>query len=228
VTRLRRADVDLVPSPEFKIELGDRLRIVAARDQLPKVARFFGDSERELAEVDFIGLALGLCAGLLLARVPIRLLDTTLTLGVAGGPLLVALLLGRWGRTGRIAWTLPFETNRALRELGLLLFLAGVGVTAGSGLDQLDWGNAARLLILGAIVTVCTTGAALALTHRWAKEGTVASLGVTSGMQTQPATLASAYELSGKSEETYVAYAVVYPVAMIGKILLAQLIALSA
>jgi putative transport protein len=228
ISRLRRADVDLVPSPEFRIELGDRLRVVASRTQLPKVAKFFGDSERELAEVDFVGLALGLCAGLLLARVPIHLFGTTLTLGVAGGPLLVALLVGRAGRTGSISWTVPFETNRALRELGLLLFLAGVGVSAGAGLDQLAWGSAARLLILGILVTLTTTTMVLFLAKRWAKEGTVASMGVSSGMQTQPAILASAFELSGKSEETYVAYAVVYPVAMIGKILIAQMIALMA
>jgi putative transport protein len=178
--------------------------------------------------VDFVGLALGLCAGLLLARVPIHLFGTTLTLGVAGGPLLVALLVGRAGRTGSISWTVPFETNRALRELGLLLFLAGVGVSAGAGLDQLAWGSAARLLILGILVTLTTTTMVLFLAKRWAKEGTVASMGVSSGMQTQPAILASAFELSGKSEETYVAYAVVYPVAMIGKILIAQMIALMA
>lgn len=228
VTRLRRADVDLVPSPEFRIELGDRLRVVAPRAHLAKIAKFFGDSERELAEVDFIGLALGLCAGLLLARVPITLFGATLTLGVAGGPLLVALIVGRAGHTGRISWTLPFETNRALRELGLLLFLAGVGVSAGSGLDQLALGSATKLLVLGMAVTLVTTTMVLALVKGWAKEGSITSMGVASGMQTQPATLASAFELSGKSEETYVAYAVVYPVAMIGKILIAQMIALIA
>jgi putative transport protein len=228
VTRLRRADVDLIPSPEFRLELGDRLRVVAARETLPEVAKFFGDSERELAEVDFIGLALGLCLGLILARFPLTLFGTTVTLGVAGGPLLVALLLGRLGRTGRISWTLPHETNRALRELGLLLFLAGVGVTAGAGLDQLAGGSALRLLLLGMLVTLAATTIVLVLTRFWAKEGAIASLGVSSGMQTQPATLAAAFELSAKSEETYVAYSIVYPVAMIGKILLAQLIALLA
>ncbi len=228
VTRLRRADVDLVPSQDFLIEPGDRLRVVAAKEQLPAIARFFGDSERELAEVDFIGLALGLCAGLLLAVVPITISGTTLTLGAAGGPLLVALVLGRLGRTGRVTWTLPYETNRALRELGLLLFLAGVGVSAGGSLDQLAWTDAVHLLLVGALVTLATTIIALTLTRRWAKESSISSLGVASGMQTQPATLAAAFELAGKSEETYVAYAIVYPVAMIGKILLAQLLALGA
>ncbi|MEZ4445873.1 MAG: TrkA C-terminal domain-containing protein [Polyangiaceae bacterium] len=227
VTRLRRADADLVPSSDFRIEPGDRLRIVAPRAQMTAIAEFFGDSERQLADVDFFGLALGLCVGLLLARVPIPLGEAQLSLGVAGGPLLVGLVLGRLGKTGRIHWTLPYETTHALRELGLLLFLAGVGVSAGSALAQLAWNSAVRLLGLGALVTLITTVVALVVTRLWAKEGSVATLGVSSGMQTQPATLAAAFELSGKSEATYVAYAVVYPVAMIGKILLAQIIALS-
>ncbi len=228
VTRLRRADVDLVPSPEFQIEPGDRLRVVAPRTRMAELAKFFGDSERELADIDFIGLTLGLCAGLVLAKLPISLFGATVTLGVAGGPLLVALIVGRLGRTGEVTWSLPYETNRALRELGLLLFLAGVGVSAGSGLNQLAGSEGLLLFALGAAVTVITTTSALLLARLWAKEGTIASMGASSGMQTQPATLASAFELSGKSEEVYVAYAVVYPVAMIGKILLAQLIALSA
>ncbi|MCA9623929.1 MAG: hypothetical protein KC731_33130, partial [Myxococcales bacterium] len=165
-----------------------------------------------------------------LGTTPRKVIGIVLTEALVLGLVSVAvgLVLGRLGKTGRIHWTLPYETTHALRELGLLLFLAGVGVSAGSALAQLAWGSAVRLLGLGALVTLITTIVALVVTRLWAKEGSVATLGVSSGMQTQPATLAAAFELSGKSEATYVAYAVVYPVAMIGKILLAQIIALSA
>lgn len=227
VTRLRRADFDLVPSPELRLELGDRLRVVAPTDRLQAVSAFFGDSERELAEIDITALALGLCAGLLLGQLPIPLGGTTLELGVAGGPLLVSLIVGRLGRTGPLVWMLPYEANTLLRELGLLLFLAGVGTSAGGMLASVINQQGLVIVGLGALVTLVTSVLTLVLAQAWAKASVISSLGVSSGMQTQPATLAAAYEFSGRSEETYVAYAVVYPIAMIAKILLAQVLALA-
>lgn len=226
VTRLRRADLDLVPSPDMRLELGDRLRVVAPTDRLKAVSAFFGDSERELAEIDLVALAIGLCAGLVLGQIPIPVAGTTLELGVAGGPLLVSLIVGRLGRTGPLVWMLPYEASTLLRELGLLLFLAGVGTSAGGMLASVIHQQGLTLVGLGALVTLVTSALTLVLARAWAKASVISSLGVSSGMQTQPATLAAAYELSGRSEETYVAYAVVYPVAMIAKILLAQLLAL--
>lgn len=225
VTRVRRADIDLVPSPEFRIEVGDRLRVVAPRDKLPAIAQYFGDSERELAEVDFVALALGLTLGLLLGTIEVQLFGSEVSLGTAGGPLLVALVLGRIGRFGSLTFSLPFETSVVLRELGLLLFLAGVGVSAGAQLSQVMNREGLILLALGALVTIVSSVALLLVLRRAQHASVTTALGATSGMQTQPATLAAAYEMSGKSEETYVAYAMVYPVAMIGKIIIAQLIA---
>ena len=225
VTRLRRADVDLVPSMDFRIELGDRLRVVAPRERLKDVANFFGDSERELAEVDFVGLALGLCLGLILARVPIPLFGIEISLGVAGGPLVVAILLGHRGRTGPVNWILPFEINSLLRELGLLLFLAGVGIGAGAHVHRIASREGLALCLLGALVTMTTTLTVLFLARYWEKAPVIPTMGALSGTQTQPAALAAAFDLSAKSEATYVAYSMVYPVAMIGKILLAQLLA---
>lgn len=225
VTRVRRADLDLVPSPDFKILLGDRLRVVAPRIRLPEVARFFGDSEKELADIDFIALTLGVAAGLCFGLVPFSLLGTDVSLGAAGGPLIVALLLGRVGRVGPLNFLLPFEVNQSIKQLGLLLFLSGVGISAGGALTQVVGTEALIIVALGAVVTLVTAIVTLALATRWGRAEVVTALGVTSGMQTQPATLAAAYELSDKAEEIYVAYALVYPVAMIGKILIAQLLA---
>jgi putative transport protein len=229
VTRLRRADVDLVPSGDMRLELGDRLRVVAPVSRLRELGECFGDSERELAEIDYVALALGLCAGLLLALVPLPLGGgRPLTLGTAGGPLVAALLLGRLGRTGSLVWSMPFEANQALRELGLLLFLAGVGVSAGGRFAGVLNVQGLIMLALGALVTLATTGVALLLMQRWVRASVITSLGAASGLQTQPATLAAAFEIAHRSEETYVAYSLVYPVAMIGKIVLAQVIVLLA
>jgi putative transport protein len=228
VTRLRRADVDIVPSDELRLQRGDRLRVVAPVGRLAEISLYLGDSERELAEVDYVALALGVFLGLLLAKVPLPIGRTSLELGSAGGPLIVALLLGKLGRTGRLVWAMPYEANLVLRELGLLLFMAGVGIAAGGHLTDVMSREGLLLLSLGAVVTLLAAAVALGLAHTWGGAGVTSSLGVTTGMQTQPATLSAAFELCGRSEETYVAYALVYPTAMIGKILLAQLIVMLA
>lgn len=226
VTRLRRADLDIVPSPDIVLEIGDRLRVVAPRENLPEVAKYFGDSERELAALDFVAVALGIFLGLLLGRISLPLLGAEISLGTAGGPLVAALVLGRLGRTGPISWSMPYEANTTLRELGLLVFLAGVGVSAGGQITQVMNQSGLYVFLLGAAVTLSATLISLMLLRKWARAGVIESMGVASGMQTQPATLAAAYELGGKTEMTYVAYAIVYPVGMIGKILLAQVLAL--
>jgi len=225
VTRVRRADLDLVPSPAFRLRLGDRLRVVAPRTRLSEAARFFGDSEKELADIDFLALAFGVTVGLLLGLVPLSLFGTTITLGAAGGPLMVALLCGHVGRLGPFDFLVPYEVNQSLQKLGLLFFLAGVGLSAGGALTQVVGTEALRIVVLGALVTLFASLCALFLSTTWGKAGAITSLGVTSGMQTQPATLAAAYELSEQSEKIYVAYSLVYPVAMIGKIVIAQLLA---
>lgn len=224
VTRLRRADVDLLPSPDMRLELGDRIRVVAPTDKLPELARFFGDSERDLAQLDFVALAIGLSAGLLLALVPIPGPGGAMSLGVAGGTLIASIVLGRLGRSGPLVWSLPYEIMTSLRDLGLLLFLAGVGVSAGQSLGTLEGDTALGMFAVGAAITLATSVVGVALMHRWARASVIGTMGATAGLQTQPATLAAAYDFSGRSEETYVAYAVVYPVAMIGKILLAQVL----
>jgi putative transport protein len=228
VTRVRRADVDIVPTDELQLQRGDRLRVVAPVHRLPEISLLFGDSERELAELDYVALALGVSLGLLLARVPLPIAGTSLELGSAGGPLMVALLLGKLGRTGPLTWSIPYEANLVLRELGLLVFLAGVGVGAGGHLGNVLSQSGLITLALGAVVTLLAAAVVLALALTWGRVSVTSSLGAAAGMQTQPATLSAAFDLCGRAEETYVAYALVYPTAMIGKIILAQLIVMLA
>jgi len=224
VTRLRRRDLDLLPSDSSRLELGDRLRVVAPVARLGELSEFFGDSERELSEIDMLALSLGVAGGLLVAQLPLPVPGGVLTLGIAGGPLLVGLLLGYLGRTGALVWSIPHEASSTLRELGLLVFLAGVGVGTGGQLRTVALAEGLELFAVGALVTLLTSAVALWLLARLGRAGVIQSLGACSGTQTQPATLAVAHEISGHSEETYVAYAIVYPVAMLGKILLAQLL----
>lgn len=224
ITRLRRADIEIVPSPDTMIELGDRLRVVMPKDKAAQVSEFFGDSERGIAELDYTAITLGISLGVLVGMIPIPLPGGgRVALGFAGGPLLVGLILGKLGRTGPLVWSIPLEANQALRHIGLLFFLAGVGVTAGGSFQEALSSSGVQLFLLGMLTTSVTTSLTLFLLRYFGKASVIGAMGATSGMQTQPATLARAYEMS-QSEETYVAYATTYPVAMIGKILLAQLI----
>lgn len=227
ITRIRRADIDFTPPPHLRLDLGDRLRVVAPRDRIADVSAFFGDSEKHVADLDYTALTLGISLGVLVGMIPIPVPGSgSITLGFAGGPLLVALILGRLGRTGRIVWSIPLESNLALRHLGLLFFLAGVGVTAGSRFEEALAGSGWQLLLVGLVITTLTTFLALFLLRVAARGTVIGTMGATTGMQTQPATLARAHEMTG-SEEVYTAYATVYPVAMVGKILIAQLIVIA-
>ncbi len=224
ITRVRRADVDFVPNDETTLQVGDRVRVVMPLEKFKTVSDFFGDSEKGISELDYTALTLGISLGVLIGMIPIPLPGGTfVSLGFAGGPLVAGLVLGRIGRSGKLVWQLPLESNKALCHIGLLFFLAAVGVMAGSRFFEALTTNGWQLFTLGLITTTVTTTLTLLLLRHYGKASIVSAIGATCGMQTQPATLAHAYEKS-KSEETYVAYATTYPAAMIGKIMLAQLI----
>ena len=224
ITRLRRTDVDFVPEETTTLQVGDRVRVVMPAENLEQVSQFFGDSERSISELDYTALTLGISLGVLIGMIPIPLPGNSfVSLGFAGGPLVAGLILGKIGRSGNLVWQLPLESNKALCHIGLLFFLAAVGVMAGSRFLQAMASNGWQIFVLGLITTSTTTALALLLLRHYGGASVISAIGATSGMQTQPATLAHAYEKS-QSEETYVAYATTYPAAMIGKIFLAQLI----
>lgn len=224
ITRLRRADIEIIPSPETVLELGDRLRVVMPTEKIEEVSKFFGDSVRGISELDYTAITLGISLGVLIGMIPIPIPGgTSVKLGFAGGPLIVGLILGRLSRTGPVVWSIPLESSQALSHIGLLIFLAGVGITSGDNFFASLTNSGWQLLVLGFFTTSITTFLTLFLLRFLGKASVVDSLGATSGMQTQPATLACAYQLT-QSNDTYVAYATTYPVSMIGKILLAQLI----
>ena len=128
VTRARRGDVDMVASPGLELELGDHVRVVAARSQMRQISAFFGDSYRELRELDVLSFSVGVALGLAVGSIDVPLPGGgAFSLGFAGGPLVVGLALGAIGRTGPIVWQLPHAANVTLRQLGTVLFLAGSG-----------------------------------------------------------------------------------------------------
>jgi putative transport protein len=224
ITRVRRGDVDFIPTRDTRLELGDRVRVLTHRDNFPAISQFFGDSIRGTAETDFGSVAIGMVLGVLVGMVPIPLPGGhTVSLGFAGGPLLVALVLGKLERSGRITWIMPIGSNLTLRQVGLVFFLAGVGIRAGWSFAQTLRANGLQMLIAGGVVTFAVSLVTLFVGYKIMKVPFDALMGIVSGIQTQPACLAFAAR-EANSDVPNIAYTAVYPVAMIAKIILAQLL----
>jgi putative transport protein len=207
------------------LEPGDRVRIVAPRERMESVTRFFGDSYRMLSEIDVAAFGLGIVAGLLLGLVPIPMPGGgSFRLGMAGGPLVVGLVLGALERTGPITWQLPYNANLTLRQLGAVLFLAGVGIRSGHAfVGTVRSSEGLVMLVVGAAVTVAAAVLAVWLGMALLRVPVDVLCGIVAGMQTQPAVLAFAVEQSG-DDLPNTGYASVYPVATIAKIVLAQVL----
>lgn len=225
-TRVRRGDIDLLATDDLVLQVGDRIRVVAPRERMPDVAEFLGDSEKGAASYSITSLAIGLAVGVLIGEISVTLPGgLTASLGLAGGPLLVGLLVGRAGRTGRVLWTLPHAVASTLSQLGIMLFLAYAGSTAGSALvDALASESGWRIAVVGAVVTM-TTALLVILGGRWlAGLGGPRLGGILAGTQTQPAVLAYANDATASDPRVNLGYALVYPMAMILKVVVAPLL----
>jgi len=225
VTRIRRGDVEILPHAETVLEPGDRVRVVAPRESMPAISTFFGDSYRALSEIDVPTFSLGLTLGLLLGVLPIPLPSgVDLKLGLAGGPLIVALILSALDRTGPLVWSLPYSANLTLRQLGLIVFLAGIGTRAGYAFISTVKGREGMLLLLGgAAITFAAALSALWVGYRLMKVPMGVLIGMVAGLQTQPAVLGFALEQTG-DDLPNVGYAALFPLATIAKIIAAQLL----
>lgn len=227
VTRVRRGDMELLPHGDTVLELGDRVRVVALRERMDEVSEFFGDSYRALSEIDILTFSLGLAMGLLIGMIPIPLPgDAVFRLGVAGGPLVVALILGARERTGPLVWNIPYSANLTLRQIGLVLFLAGVGTRSGYAFFSTFTQSGGIVLFgAGAIITCGIAFTTLWIGHKLLRIPVSLLIGMLAGLQTQPAVLAFALEQT-KNDAPNIGYTTVYPMAMITKILLAQALVL--
>jgi putative transport protein len=227
ITRIRRGDQEFLPHATTQLQLGDRVRVVAHPSRMEAVSAFFGDSYQRLSEINYFTFGLGLVLGLGLGAIPLPLPGgLTLKLGNAGGPLVVALVLGVLERSGPLVWNLPYNAILTLRQLGMILFLAGVGTRAGNPfVTTLTQGGASAiaLLVSGAVITVGIVGFALWFGYRVLKIPMGLLTGMVAGVQTQPAVLSYALEQTD-NDLPNLGYATVYPVAIIVKIVLAQIL----
>lgn len=223
ITRVRRGDVDVVPTPGTILEYGDRIRVLTRRENMDAVSHYFGDSIRGTAETDFGSVAIGMVLGALVGMVPIPLHGTVVRLGLAGGPLLVALVLGKLERSGRITWKIPISANLTLRQIGLLLFFAGVGTRAGYSFGQTLLTNGWQIIVAGAAITFTVAITTMILGYKVLGIPFDSVMGMTAGIHTEPASLTYAANHT-HNERPNIGYTTVYPIAMIAKIVLAQLL----
>jgi putative transport protein len=223
-TRIRRGDDDLIADDETVLELGDRVRVVGPVEQLGAVAQLLGDSERRIAEVDAFGFAFGIAAGLLVGTISVPLPGgVDVELGAGAGPLLVGLGLGVISRIGPITWQIPHAANLVLRQLGILMFLACAGLASGTTFaDAVVTRHGLDLVIAGVIVAGVFAGLVPLAAQLLLRRDVVASAGMLAGIETQPAALTYANERTGGDERVTGAYALVFPAAMIAKVIVVQ------
>ncbi|MCB0076826.1 MAG: hypothetical protein KDD73_05330 [Anaerolineales bacterium] len=225
VTRIRRGDIDLVADGNTVLELGDRVRVVTQRQNMPRLSALFGDSYKALSEVNLLSFGIGLALGLLLGFLPIPLPGgVTFKLGLAGGPLIVGLVLGAWRRSGPLVWTLPYSANLTLRQMGLILLLAGIGIRSGyTFVNTFQQSGGFSIFLAGAVMTTTVAFLTLFIGYKILKIPYSMLIGMLAALQTQPAVLGFANEQS-RNEVPNVGYALVFPIATISKILFAQLL----
>lgn len=222
ITRLRRGDVEFAPGPDTYLEVGDRVRVVAPIKRMDQVSKFLGDSMKRVSEAEILSPAFGMVLGVLVGMIPIPLPGGSyVKLGFAGGPLIVALILGKLETTGSIHWNIPQPVNLSLRQFGLLLFLATIGLRAGESFLSQSSLEGLRLFGVGALVTLVPIGVIVGLARRFNQTQMARVSGLVAGVGTQPAVLAASQEMTG-SDLPSVSYATVYPLVMILKIIAVQ------
>lgn len=225
VTRVRRGDIELLAFGDLVLELGDRVRFVAPRGQVRPLSDYFGDSYKKLSEVNFGALGIGITLGLLIGMIPISLPGgIEFKLGEAGGPLIVALVLSALRRTGPVVWSIPYSANLTIRQLGLTILLAGIGIRSGyTFLTTLSQEGGMTILLAGAVVSLLTPLLVLWIGYRLFKLPFGVLTGIVSAVHTQPAVQASALTQARNDLPNH-GYALAFPMATIAKILLAQII----
>ena len=228
ITRMTRADLEMSAVQDLRLRFGDVLQAVGDKESIQKAALFLGNSLKELNETHFIPLFIGIALGIVLGTLPIAVpgLPQPLRLGLAGGALIVALVLGRLGRIGGLVWHMPANVNLAFREFGITLFLAAVGLMAGPKFFSTVFSPVGALwLVAGLFVTVPPILLVGVFARAVLKINFMALCGLVAGSMTDPPALAFASNIS-RSDAPTVSYATVYPLTMVLRILSAQVLVL--
>jgi len=223
---VRRYDADLVPTPDLMLEFGDRVGVLTPPERKEEIRRHFGDSIKAAAEFSYVSLGVGMVLGVLLGLIPIPIPGVgVVTLGIGGGPLIVALIFGKLRRTGPMLWTMPLPANIVLRNFGLAIFLATVGVNAGQPFVRTVAESGFTMLFIGVAVLFTTVFIVLLVGHYVLKIPYDDLVGVASGATGNPAILVYSTKMA-PTERPDIGYAMIFPSMTLVKVIAAQIVGL--
>ncbi|EOY1437460.1 putative transporter [Escherichia coli] len=228
ISRLNRAGVELVASGDISLQFGDILNLVGRPSAIDAVANVLGNAQQKLQQVQMLPVFIGIGLGVLLGSIPVFVpgFPAALKLGLAGGPLIMALILGRIGSIGKLYWFMPPSANLALRELGIVLFLSVVGLKSGGDfVNTLVNGEGLSWIGYGALITAVPLITVGILARMLAKMNYLTMCGMLAGSMTDPPALAFANNLHPTSGAAALSYATVYPLVMFLRIITPQLLA---
>lgn len=228
ISRLNRAGVELVASSDISLQFGDILNLVGRPSAIDAVANVLGNAQQKLQQVQMLPVFIGIGLGVLLGSIPVFVpgFPAALKLGLAGGPLIMALILGRIGSIGKLYWFMPPSANLALRELGIVLFLSVVGLKSGGDfVATLIDGDGMSWIVYGIFITAIPLLAVGILARMLAKMNYLTLCGMLAGSMTDPPALAFANNLHATSGAAALSYATVYPLVMFLRIITPQLLA---
>ena len=228
ISRLNRAGVELVASQDASLQFGDILNLVGRPSSIDAVADMVGNAQQKLQQVQMLPVFIGVGLGVMLGSIPLYVpgFPVALKLGLAGGPLIMALILGRIGSIGKLYWFMPPSANLALRELGIVLFLAVVGLKSGGDfVDTLVNGEGMSWVGYGIFITAIPLITVGLLARMFAKMNYLTLCGMLAGSMTDPPALAFANNLHATSGAAALSYATVYPLVMFLRIITPQLLA---
>ena len=227
ITRVNRAGVDLIPYQGMELQVGDRVMVVGSEKAIAQVADLLGNSMKKLREPNLVTIFVGIALGVLLGSIPLLNVPQPVKLGLAGGPLIVAILIGRFGTHFHLVTYTTMSANLMLREVGITLFLAAVGIGAGDGFVDAIVGGGYRWVGYGVIITVVPLLIVSLIARLGMKVNYYTLMGLIAGSTTDPPALAYANSTAG-NDMPAVSYATVYPVVMFLRVLTAQIFILFA
>ena len=225
-TRVNRAGVDLVASPNLALQVGDRITVVGNIDDINHLAEKMGNSLRRLDEPNLFTMFIGIFMGILVGSIPLMFPGMTvpMKLGLAGGPLVVAILMGRYGYKVKLVTYTSSSANLLLRELGICLFLASVGIAAGGNFAATVFSsNGALWVLYGFVITFVPLAIVVMLARGKFGMNYCTLMGLVAGSTTDPPALAYANKTAG-NDAPAVAYSTVYPLTMFLRVITAQLL----
>lgn len=228
ITRINRAGIDLLATPDFVLQLGDRIMVVGDEQDVAKVADIFGNELKHLDTPNLLPIFLGVVLGIILGTLPIAIpgLSQPFKLGLAGGSLIIAILIGRFGPYYHLVTFATTSANRMIREIGISMFLAAVGLGAGESFISTVVNGGYWWILYGVIITMIPLLIVGVIGRIWGKIDYFSLAGLMSGAMTDPPALAYANSLSSDNDKSAVAYATVYPLTMFLRVMTAQLIIL--